>query len=218
MKSPASSACICLLLIAALLFQTGCATTADGRKTQAQGTAIGAVGGAILGGLLGAATGNRDNIARFAIAGAAAGGAAGFAYGTAVAKRKAQYVKAEDWLDAEIGLARQANKRAYAYNTSLRRRVAALETRIAAARRAGNRTALRTAKAEITQIRNEATRQGNSEAQTARDAKVVLGDAKARTAANYSAFRTEANNLDKAQAERGQLLGRLATLNNSLDR
>ena len=62
---------VSLLLVIALGFNAGCATTKDGRKTQAQGTAIGVVGGALLGAALGLATGNRNNIARFAIAGAA---------------------------------------------------------------------------------------------------------------------------------------------------
>lgn len=207
-----------VLLPLSSIFYAGCAQSADGRKTQAQGTAIGAVGGAILGGLLGAATGNRSNIARFAAVGAAAGGAAGFAYGTAVAKRKAQYARAEAWLDSEIALARQANGRAYAYNRSLRSRIASLEARARAARAAGNRSQLNAIKGEIAQVQKDAANVQVQEDQSLNEQKEVLNDAQARSAANYGAYQREANSFSQARSERGQLLGRLASLDNSIDR
>lgn len=209
---------VSVLLVTAMFFQSGCASTADGRTTQAQGTAIGAIGGALLGAALGAATGNTRNIAAFAAGGAVAGGTAGFIYGTAVAKRKAKYARAELWLDQEIALARQANGRAYAYNASLKKRIATLDARIRVARSSGDKGALRTAKAEIRQIQNQAGEQSKSEAQAASDVKEVLADPQAKSAANYSSYRSEANSFNQARAERGQLLGRLASLDNSLDR
>lgn len=209
---------VSLLLIVATLLNSGCAATKDGRKTQAQGAAIGAVGGAILGGLIGVATGSTENAVRFAAIGAVAGGAGGFAYGTAVAKRKARYARAEQWLNVEIALARQARGRAIAYNGSLKRRIAALEARGGAARTARNKAGMRAVKAEIAQIQKEASVQSRNDETTGTEVKQVLGDAKARGAANYSAYQSEARSFDQAQAERGQLSGRLASLNNSLDR
>jgi len=212
---PHSSLAVSLLLVVATLFNTGCAETRDGRKTQAQGTAIGAAGGAILGALVGVASGNRRNVGGYAAAGAVAGGAAGFAYGTVVAKRKARYARAEQWLDQEIALARRANNRAYAYNSSLKSRLANLQARAKAARTAGNRAAV---KSEIAQLQRGAAQQARSEAQTETDVKAVLGDSQARSANNYGSYQKEANAFHKAKSERGELLDRLASLDNSLDR
>lgn len=213
-----TSTAVSFLLIIATLFESGCATTPDGRTTQIQGTAIGAIGGALLGAALGAATGNRDNISRFALAGAAAGGVAGYAYGTAVAKRKARYARAEDWLNQEIVLARQANHHAYVYNGTLRQRVASLSRQVAAAKAAHNRTALHSLKSQIAQISNEAKAEDQKQAGATQDQKVILGDAQARRASNFSSYQKEANSFNQAKAERGQLVGRLASLDNSLDR
>lgn len=215
---PLFSLSVSLLLILATVFNAGCANTADGRKTQAQGTGLGMLGGAALGALAGLATGNRSNVATFAAAGAVVGGAAGFAYGTAVAKRKARYARAEQWLDQEIVLARKANSRAYAYNSTLKSRIAALQARAAAAQRARNKSQARAVKAEIAQLQKAAAGQAQTEAQTEKDVKEVTGDAKARSASNYSAYQKEANAFRSAKSERGQLLGRLASLDNSLDR
>lgn len=219
-KTPPDMKSLCsltvtLLLIVATLFNTGCAETRDGRKTQAQGTAIGAAGGAILGALVGVASGNRRNIGGYAAAGAVAGGAAGFVYGTAVAKRKARYARAEQWLNQEIVLARRANNRAYAYNSSLKSRLANLQSRAKAARTASNRAAV---KSEIAQLQRGAAQQARTEAQTETDVKAVLGDSQARSADNYDSYQKEANAFHKAKSERGELLDRLASLDNSLDR
>lgn len=213
-----ASAAVSLLLVAATIFNAGCASTADGRTTQAQGTAIGAVGGAVLGGLIGAATGNRDNIARYAAAGAVAGGVAGFVYGTGVAKRKARYQRAEQWLDQEIAMARNANRRAYAYNSSLRKRIAALESRAATARRSGDKSAIRAVKGDLAKVRQEASQQTQQDKVAVSEVKQVLADSEARSASNYGAYKDEAAAFQRTSSDRGQLMDRLASLDNSLDR
>jgi len=213
-----SSLAVSLFLIVVTVSNTGCANTRDGRKTQAQGTAIGVAGGALLGALVGAASGNTRNIAAFAAGGAVVGGAAGFAYGTAVAKRKARYARAEQWLDQEITLAHRANSRAYAYNSSLKSRLANLQRRATAARTARNKSGARAVQSEIAQLQKAAVQQARTETQTESDVKEVLGDAKARSANNYASYQREANAFHQAKAERGELLGRLASLDNSLDR
>lgn len=215
---PLSSLAVSLLLIVATVCNSGCANTRDGRKTQAQGAGIGAVGGALLGALVGAASGDRRNIGAYAAAGAVAGGTAGFIYGTAVAKRKARYARAEQWLDQEIVIARRANHRAYAYNASLKSRLASLQRRAAAARTARNKSGARAVQGEIAQLQKAAAQQARTETQTESDVKAVLGDKEARAADNYSSYQREANAFHKARAERGELLGRLASLDNSLDR
>lgn len=214
--TPLSRASVSLVLVVTMLFQAGCAETRDGRKTQAQGTAIGAVGGALLGVAIGAATGNRDNIGRYAVAGAAAGGAAGFAYGTVVARRKAKYARAEDWLDQEIALAHSANNRAHAYNRSLRQRVSTLDRQIANARASKNRQELARLKTQVSQTRQAAARQNLAEEKAAEDQQYVLSDSKARGADNYSEYKREASGFREAKAERGEIMGRLSNLDNSL--
>lgn len=218
LMKPLRSLAVSLLLIVATICNSGCANTADGRKTQGQGAGIGAVGGAVIGALIGVASGDRRNIGTYAAAGAVAGGVAGFAYGTMVAKRKARYARAEQWLDQEIALAHRANTRAYAYNSSLKSRIASLQARANSARTARNKSGARAVKSEIAQLQKAASQQARSETQTESDVKAVLGDKEARSADNYSSYQREANAFHKAKAERGELLGRLASLDNSLDR
>jgi uncharacterized protein YcfJ len=207
-----------LLLVIAIFFNSGCADTKDGRKTQIQGTAFGAIAGGLLGAALGAATGNRNNIAAFAIAGAALGGRAGYAYGTEVAKRKARYARTEDWLNQEIALARQSNANALAYNARLRQRVTDLNRRVVAAKAAGNKNELRALKGQITLVSNEAAQTNKQETQATNDQKAILGDESARKSANFAAYQRESEKFNQARAERGQLVGRLAGLENSIDR
>jgi hypothetical protein len=120
-----------------LVMGGGCASTPDGRKTQAQGTAIGAVLGAAVGGAIGYAAGGRSGLARGAAIGGGAGAVAGFAYGTHVAKRKSEYASREAWLDACIASAHRVNSNAYAYSRTLEGRIARLESRTRAARASG---------------------------------------------------------------------------------
>ncbi len=209
------SAAVSALLCLSIVFTPGCANTRDGRATQAGGTAIGAVAGAVLGGLLGAATGNRNNIGRYAAIGAGAGAVAGFAYGTRVANRKAKYAKAELWLNEEIALAKQSHSRAYAYNTTLKNRIATLEARSRAARTASAR---RSIQKEAAIIRNQVATQNRAESQTIDDQKAVSSYQDARTANNYGTYQREVNSFNQARAERGRMLERLASLDQSVDR
>jgi hypothetical protein len=192
----------------------GCAETQEGRKTQAQGAGLGALLGAALGAGVGAATGGGRGAAIGAAAGAAAGGAAGFAYGTHVAKQKAKYAKAEDWLDACIASARRTNNRAYAFNRKLSSRIAALQQRSKAAVASRD-------KAAVTQIRDEINtlqQQGKAEAQNV-DQEVAaqqsaLSDSSARSSGNYGTLQNSVGTLKETKAELGQNLSRLAALEN----
>ncbi len=108
-----------------------CATTQDGRATQAQGTAVGAaLGGILAGGLAYAITGDASSAAKFAAIGAGVGAAQGFAYGTQVAAKKADYATQEDYLNYAIGEAQQRNVEAVAYNQKLEAEVNTLEQRV----------------------------------------------------------------------------------------
>ena len=193
---------------------SGCAQTADGRKAQAQGTGIGAILGAGLGAGIAALSG--QDVGRGAAIGAGAGAAAGFAYGSHVAARKAKYASAEQWLDQEISLATQANRRAIAYNQSLKRRLASVESRVAAAKAANDQRALRSLKSEVGAIQVEASNQAKSEAQYEKDQSEVLGDAKARSASNYGQYRQTSQAWNNAKSERSTLVGRTANLRNSI--
>ena len=109
-----------LALVASFSFSS-CATTKDGRVTQAQGTGL----GALLGGGLGYALGG----SRGALIGAALGAAGGFAFGTQVASKKAQYAKQEDFLDYAVAQAEKSNADAVAANQKLASEVQQLEQR-----------------------------------------------------------------------------------------
>ena len=199
-------------------FLSGCAETADGRKTQAQGTAIGAVGGAALGALIGVATGGGGQAAaRGAIIGGSVGAAGGFAYGTHVAHQKAKYASAEQWLDRCIASARSANRRAYAYNHSLNQKIASLEARSRAAIAARDQAAARQIRGEVVSLRKEASveqQQVNRELEAQQGAS---GDKSARTASNYGAYNHEMGELRHTKAALSQNVGRLASLENQVN-
>jgi beta-mannanase len=133
-----------------------------------------------------------------------------------VAKRKAQYAAAEDWLNSEIALAQKANNSAYAYNASLKRRVAALDRRIRIAKANRNQTELQSLKAEIGAIRVEVQNQSNSEAQYEKDQGEILGDAKAQGASNFGQYQSLSKSFQQAKAQRGVEVGRLASLDQSI--
>jgi uncharacterized protein involved in exopolysaccharide biosynthesis len=106
--------------------------TDDQTRTKVEGTAL----GALVGGLIGAAAGDTKG----ALIGAAVGAGLGFIAGNEVAKRKAQYAREEDFLNAEIAQAEQMNREAAGYNADLRRQIASLDAesnRVAAKYRAG---------------------------------------------------------------------------------
>jgi hypothetical protein len=198
------------VLPAVCLFTTGCANTADGRKTQAQGAGIGAVAGGAIGYVLGGGRG--------ASVGALIGGGIGMAYGTSVANRKAKYARAEQWLEQEILIAKQANSKAYSYNRSLKARIASIEQKVRVARAASDKRALSSLKSEISHISQESKQFDLQLGQAGADLKQVSGDPQARAADNYRSLQKEADAFNEATAERGRLMGRLASLQNSIDR
>jgi hypothetical protein len=192
------------------LLLSGCASSSDGKLAQAQGTGIGMLGGAAVGFLLGGQKG--------AAAGAVAGGAAGYAYGTKVAKRKARYAKTEQWLDREIALAREANQKAVAYNRVLGERISILEKRIEAARVSGSQRKIEAVKVSISKVKEETREFEESQEETVADMKIVREDQQAILASNFSSFTQESDAFEQATAERGRLMARLASLQNSIDR
>jgi uncharacterized membrane protein len=116
------------VLVAALL--SGCVATGgperpdsaasdDQTATRVQGSLL----GALVGGLIGAAAGDGKG----ALIGAAVGAGVGYLAGNEVAKRKAQYAREEDFLDAEIAQAEALNREAVAYNDKLRGQIASLD-------------------------------------------------------------------------------------------
>lgn len=123
------STIISILLIFSL---AGCATDQQRTKTQgsAFGAGVGAVAGGALGALVGALTGNAENIGRFAAIGAGvgllAGGVAGYNWGENVARKKAEYANAEDYLDASIADARATTEAAASENAVLRDDIASV--------------------------------------------------------------------------------------------
>lgn len=206
---------VALFTLVALL--SSCATTADGRKTQGQGTALGAVLGGLAGAAIGAATGNRDNILRGAAIGAAAGGAAGFAYGTNVAKRKAEFARTEDWLDVSIAQAKRANRSAYAYNDKLEQRVAALQQRARAARAANNKAAIRKIHNEVVTLQKQANSQAAALDEEIGAQNAVASDRDAKGAGNYADLRQEMKELNGAKSGLNRSRQRLASLGNEVD-
>ena len=189
---------------------SGCADTKDGRKTQGQGT----FGGAILGAGLGLLTSGGSW--QGALAGGIAGGTAGYVYGTDIAARKKKYATAEAWLNQEIALANQANARAVNYNQSLKRRLAAVESRVGAAKAANDQRELRKLKSEVASIQVEAKKQAASEAGYEKDQAQVLGDATAKGSSNYAQYRKASQAWNSAKAERTQLVGQAAKVGASI--
>lgn len=198
-------------------FFVGCADTKEGRNTQGQGTAVGAVGGAALGALLGYATGGAAGAARGAIAGGAIGGAAGFAYGTHVAHQKAKYASTELWLDQCIASAHQANHKAYAYNESLSQKIAALEARSKAAVAANNKSEARKIRGEIAGLKKEANVQSQEVDKELEAQKGASDDQAAHTAANHKAYEKEMGDLRQTKANMSKNLTRLASLENQVN-
>jgi len=109
------------------LVLVACASTQDGKRTQTEGTLVGAGSGALLGALIGGLAGGRDGALLGAAIGAGVGGTAGFAYGTHVANQKQKYASTEAWLDACIASADQVNQETSEYNTKLAREIGELD-------------------------------------------------------------------------------------------
>lgn len=212
--------CPQILILAAIpLLLPGCATSQDGRTAQAQATAIGTVSGGALGFLAGSLLSkDSDGAAVGTLIGAAAGGAVGYAYGTSVAKRKEKYASTEAWLQQEIALTHQANTQIQAHNQTLAAEITALEQRAKKAREAQDKAQIASIKNAVEKIRASATKQASTEKRVALDIKDVLADSQAKNAtADYASYKTEAVQFDRAIAERGVLLTRLASLEQSLN-
>jgi hypothetical protein len=199
-------------LITLIAFFTGCAETQEGRTTQAQGTALGAVGGAALGALLGYAAGGTQGAAQGAIAGGLVGGSLGFAYGTHVAKEKAKYANAEMWLNACIADAKKANNRAYAYNSSLTKKIASLEARSKNAIASHDKAAIGQIRSEIAGLKKQATNEQQQVNNYIAAQKNVTGDKDARSSSNYANYKSELVGLNKSDAGISRNLSRLASL------
>lgn len=204
---------VALVLLSAML--AGCAATPDGRKTQAQGTAIGAVLGAVAGGALGYAVGGRQGLVRGAAIGGGAGAVAGFAYGTHVAHLKAKYASREAWLDACIVQAHRVNANAYNYSRSLESRVARLEARTRAARVAHNKAEARAIKHEVAALKVEARSKTTVVEKEISDQQTAVNEG--RGAKNYNGLKTEVNSLQETKGTLGRQINRLAGLENQLD-
>ena len=203
--------------ITLMAFLASCAQSADGRNTQAQGTAIGAVGGAALGALIGYAAGGGQGAARGAIAGGAVGGVAGFAYGTHVAHQKAKYASTERWLDSCIASARRANARAYAYNHSLGQRIAALERRTRAAVAARDQAAARQIRGEIAGLKQEASAQQQQVDHEIAAQQGVSSDKSAHSSANYGEYNHQMGELRQTRAGMSRNINHLASLENQVN-
>jgi membrane protein YqaA with SNARE-associated domain len=201
-----------------LIFQ-GCATSQDGRTTQAQSTLIGSVSGGALGFLAGSLlSDDSDSAAAGAVIGAAAGGAVGYAIGTDIAKRKQRYASTEAWLQQETAMTKQANDELLAYNQTLATEITALEKRVKKAREAESKAQIASIKNAVEKIRAAATKRATVEKQIALDTKNVVADSQAKTAStNYSAYKVEAARFDQACSERTALLDRLSSLAQTLN-
>ncbi len=199
-------------LITVIALISGCASTPDAQQTQAQGTALGAIGGAALGALLGYATGGAEGAARGAIAGGIAGGAIGFAYGTNVAMQKAKYANAEAWLDDCIASAKKANQRAYAYNNSLTKKIAALEARSKNAIASRDKAALGQIRTEITGLQKQASDEQQQVNKYIAAQSNVTGDKDAQASGKYGAYQNELGELKQTNANMSKNLSRLAAL------
>ena len=204
-------------IITFIAFCSSCAATKDGRKTQFQGAALGAVAGAGVGALLGLAAGGPRGAAIGAVAGAVAGGTGGFLYGSHVAHQKAKYASTEQWLDQCIASAQQTNNKAYAYNRTLKQRIAALEIRSKSAIASNNKAAIRQIHTEIAGLRKEATQQQQQVNHEIAAQKGASGDQSARSATNYGAYSKQMSELSNTQAGLSRNIGRLASLENQVN-
>ena len=73
-------------------------------------------------------------------------------------------------------------------------------------------------KGQITIVSQEAAQENKQETQANNDQRAILGDQSARKSANFAAYQRESEKFNSAKAERGQLVNRLAGLENSIDR
>ena len=143
--------------IAAAAFLASCANIKDDQtRTRAEGT----LAGSLIGGGLGAIIGHQSGRGvEGALIGAAAGGLVGLAVGDHVARKKSRYASQEAWLDACISHAEQVNRSAISYNNSLRNKISGLESRLAAAKRSGDKAEMRRVKQAVVVLQKETSQQ-----------------------------------------------------------
>ncbi len=106
-------------LIVVLTLFTGCAGTADRRRTESEGTRGGAFIGYFVGSMVGQILDGDKGSALGALLGAALGGTLGYAYGNHVANKKEEYANTEDYLNACIASAQKVNLETQQYNAKL---------------------------------------------------------------------------------------------------
>jgi len=106
-------------LIVVLAFITGCAGTADRRRTESEGAHGGALIGYFVGSLVGQILDGDDGAALGALLGTALGGTMGYAYGNHVANKKEEYANTEDYLNACVASAQKVNLETQQYNANL---------------------------------------------------------------------------------------------------
>jgi uncharacterized protein YcfJ len=143
--------------ITAAAFLASCANIKDDQtRTRTEGTLAGSLLGAGIGAIIGNQSGHAG---QGALIGAAAGGLAGLAVGDHVARKKARYASQEAWLDACISHAEQVNRNAVSYNNSLRNKISGLESRLAAAKRSGDKNEMRRVKQAVVVLQKETSQQ-----------------------------------------------------------
>ena len=194
-----------------------CATTEDGRLTQAQGTGLGALGGALIGGAIGAATGNSDAALKGAAIGAGIGGVGGFAYGTHIANKKAQYKSTEEWLDACITQAESKRRDAIAYNNRLNNQLARLQREVRTAKAAGDKNKLSSLNREIRKEKADAQKQAaifSKEAELQNGAIKQAGDS---GGSRLSSLRTSTKGIESQVSTMNSNIQRFASLQSQTD-
>lgn len=109
---------------------TGCATTNDSTRTEAEGTGFGALLGAAVGAGIGGLVGGKNGALIGAGVGAAVGAGTGYIVGGTVAERKKKYANEEDRLDGEINVVANYNIELNKYNKQTAQRVGKLDLEI----------------------------------------------------------------------------------------
>lgn len=195
--------------VTAAAFLASCANIKnDQTRTRTEGT----LAGSLIGGGLGAIIGHQSGHGvEGALIGAAAGGLAGLAVGDHVARKKAKYASQEAWLDACIAHAEQVNRNAISYNNSLRNKISGLETRLAAAKRSGDKGEIRRVKQAVVALQKETSQQVKTVDSEIKEQGSVLNQASSGTlSSRVTDLRSTRSSLNNSQE-------RLADLGNQAD-
>ncbi len=121
------------ILFAAILL-TGCSGMPDQERTVSEGALIGTTAGAVAGAGVGYLVGGGRGAGYGAAIGAGAGLIGGTQLGKHAARRKAEFSKAADYMDACIAAAAAANQQLTLHNQSLAQHLAILDAEIAQTR------------------------------------------------------------------------------------